>query len=47
MAGRFLSTALIGAIVAGSFYFFGDVQADPQARLALISPPVSDASAQN
>jgi hypothetical protein len=47
MAGRFLSTALISAIVAGSFYFFGDVQADPQARLALINPPIAEASAQN
>jgi len=45
MAGRFISTALIGAIVAGSFYFFGDVQADPQARLALINPPISASSA--
>jgi len=46
MAGRFLSTALISALVAGSFYFFGDVQAEPQARLALINPPISGTSAQ-
>ena len=45
MAGRFISIALIGALVAGSFYFFGDVQADPMARLAMINPPVAATSA--
>ncbi|MHB2264684.1 hypothetical protein [Aliihoeflea sp. PC F10.4] len=40
MAGRVLVTALIGALVVGSFYFFGDVQAEPKARLALINPPI-------
>lgn len=40
MTGRILSTALIGALVAGSFYFFGDVQAEPKARLALLNAPV-------
>lgn len=44
MAGRFLSTALICALVAGSFYFFGNVQAEPQARLSLINPPIAENS---
>lgn len=40
MAGRVLSIVLIGVLVAGSFYFFGNVQAEPQARLALLNPPI-------
>jgi hypothetical protein len=43
MAGNILSTALFGALVAGSFYFFGSVQAEPQARLALVNPPIEAA----
>lgn len=41
MAGKLVSTALIGALVVGSFYFFGDVQAQPQAKLALINAPIT------
>ena len=47
MAGRLLVTALIGAVVAGSFYFFGDVQAEPKARLALINAPIEASTATN
>ncbi|MCO6390736.1 hypothetical protein GTW25_06810 [Aliihoeflea aestuarii] len=47
MAGKVLSTALLGALVAGSFYFFGSVQAEPQARLALLNPPIEADSSVN
>lgn len=47
MTGKLLSTALLGALVAGSFYFFGNVQAEPQARLALINPPIETATVTN
>ncbi len=47
MAGKFLSTALFGALVAGSFYFFGDVQAQSQAKIALVSPTTAETTSQN
>jgi len=47
MVSRLLVTALIGALVVGSFYFFGDVQAEPKARLALINPPIEAGTATN
>lgn len=38
MIEKLFSAAVLASLVVGSFYVFGDVQGDPQARLALIQP---------